>query len=210
MIQYLRIPRNKFWGWVFASLALGLVLGAGVAYAITSASSAKQIDDLKKQAESQTSQAASSLTGLQSKLDSADASLTALSEQYTQLQQQNAQTKSASRAKSTSSTTASQTATLQVISRTVSPSTVTSGDLITLTARVQGHPDSVTMRIVSKADGSTLSYSLRKVQSGTIERWRRVVRGPKTKGTYRYYAIAYRSGKSATMPNSSISTFVVK
>ena len=53
MIQYLRIPKNKFWGWVFSSLAVGLLLGAVATYAAGRASSSKQIDDLKKQVATQ-------------------------------------------------------------------------------------------------------------------------------------------------------------
>jgi hypothetical protein len=211
MIQYLRIPRNKFWGWVFTSLALGLILGTGAAYAVSRVSSAKQIDDLKKQLESQTAQAASSAASLQSRLDSADTSLTALSQQYTQLQQQNAADKAAAKSKSSASSTTTETVTLEVVSRTVSPSTVASGDLITLTAQVKGKPDSVNMRITSSANGVVLTYSLKKVStSGSVQRWRRVVSAPKKKGTYRYYAIAHLGDKSATMPGASISTFKVE
>jgi len=209
MIQYLRIPKNKFWAWVFTSIAIGLVLGAGAAYALTRASSTSRVDDLKKQLASQTAQDASKLAEVQARLDSADASLTALSQQYTQLQQQNAA--AADNAKSTSSATSASTDTLEVISRTVSPSTVATGDDITLTARVQGGPDKVTMRITSRSSGSSTTYSLKKSStSGSIQRWQRTIKAPKTKGTYTYYATAYRGTKSATMPGASPSKFTVK
>ena len=211
MIQYLRIPKNKFWAWVFTSIAIGLVLGAGAAYALGRASSTSQVDDLKKQLASQTAQDASKLAEVQARLDSADASLTALSQQYTQLQQQNATAADNADTKSTSSATSASTDTLEVISRTVSPSTVATGDYITLTARVQGGPDKVSMRITSRSSGDSTTYSLKKSStSGSIQRWRLTIKAPKTKGTYTYYATAYRGTKSATMPGASPSKFTVK
>lgn len=211
MIQYLRIPKNKFWGWVFSSLAVGLVIGAVGAYAVTRTAASKQVDDLKNQIQTQTSQAASASSSLQTQLSSTEASLTALNDKYTVLQQQQAKASTASSTKTSSSSAASQTVTLEVLSRTVSPSVVTSGDDITLTARVQGHPTKVTMRIYSSAVGYDQTFSLsRSSHSATTETWRRVIAAPKKKSTYHYYAIAYLGGKSATMPGASASTFKVE
>jgi hypothetical protein len=211
MEQYLRIPKNKFWAWVFASLALGLLLGAGAALVLGRASATKQIDDLKKQVASQASAAASSATALQSRLDSAEASLTSVSAQYAQLQQQNTAAKPSTPSDGSASSPSSTTVTLEVISRTVVPSTVATGDPITMTARVKGHPDKVTMRIILAATGASTTYSLKKSSTvGDVERWKRTVSAPKAKGTYRYYATAYLGAKSATMPGAKPSTFTVK
>jgi hypothetical protein len=211
MIQYLRIPKNKFWGWVFSSLAIGLLLGAGSAWAISKTSSAKQINDLKQQLVSQASQAASSAGTLQTKLDSVDASLTAITQQYDQLKSENAAAKTATTSKSSTSSTSTETTTLKVLSRKVSPSTIATGDYITMTATVQGSPDKVTMRIISSGTGTVSTYSLKKISTdGSVSSWRRVVTGPKKKGVYRYYATAYKGDKSATMPGATISTFKVE
>jgi uncharacterized membrane-anchored protein YhcB (DUF1043 family) len=210
MIQYLRIPKNKFWGWVASSLAVGLVLGVGVTYVVSRAGSSKQIDDLKQQLASQSSQAASNSAELQSRLDSADTSLTALSQQYSQLQAQTAAANASSAKKSSSSSDSSATATLEVLSRTVSPSTISTGDDITLTAKVQGKPDKVTMRVRNSTTGFDETYTLKKIStSSTSQTWRSTVAGPKKAGKYTYYATAYRSGKSATMPGASTSSFTV-
>ncbi|MDR3685721.1 MAG: hypothetical protein P4L93_02015 [Coriobacteriia bacterium] len=211
MIEYLRIPKNKFWGWVFSSLAIGLLLGAVGAYAIARASSSKQIDDLKKQVATQTSQAASSASALQAQIDSRDASLTALAAKNTALQQQVDSAKKPSSGSSSSSSSTSSTVTLEVLSRSVSPSTVATGDNITLTAKVQGHPDKVTMRIYNNTIGYDQSFTLsRYSHTSTTETWRRTTSAPKKKGTYRYYATAYLGGKSATMPNGSAVSFKVE
>ena len=211
MIQYLRIPKNKFWGWVFSSLAVGLLLGAVGTYAVGRASSSKQIDDLKKQVATQTSEAASSAAALQAQVDSRDASLTALSGKYTTLQQQVAANKTSSSSSSSSSSSTTATVTLKVLSRSVSPSTIATGDNITLTAKVQGHPDKVTMRIYNTSNGYDQSITLtRSSHTSTTEVWRRTISGPKKKGTYRYYATAYLNGKSATMPGASPATFKVQ
>lgn len=207
MIQYLRIPKNKFWGWVFTSLAVGLVLGVSVTYAAGRSSSAKQIEDLKAQLSSQTSTAASQTASVQSKLDSADASLTALSQQYEALK---AEKESANQAASGDSTSSS-TGKLEVLSRKISPSTVATGDDITLTAEVQGKPDKVTVRIFRSANGFDETYTLKKVSSNAkSQTWRKTISAPTKKGTYTYFATAYLNGKSATMPGASPSTFKVK
>jgi hypothetical protein len=210
MIEYLRIPKNKFWGWVASSLAIGLVLGVGATYAISRASTSGQIDDLKSQLASQTAEAASKTADLQARLDSSSASLNSLS-------QQNAQLKSASEAASQtasdnkSSSDSENTDKLEVLSRKVSPSTVTTGDDITFTAKVQGSPDKVTMRVLGKNNGFDETYTLKKVStSGSSQTWQKTSSAPKKTGKYTYYATAYRDGKSATMPNASPSSFVVE
>ncbi|HEY5541208.1 MAG TPA: hypothetical protein VIL41_07130 [Coriobacteriia bacterium] len=209
MIQYLRIPKNKFWGWVFSSLGVGLLLGAVGAYAVSGASSSKHIDDLKNQLQTQASESASSTASLQARLDSAETSLTALNNKYTALQQQTEA--SASSSKSSSSSTASQTVTLEVQQRSIRPSTVATGDDITLSARVQGHPDKVTMRIYNKTIGYDQTFTLKRSSHGaTTETWNRTISAPKKKGTYRYYATAYLGGKSATQPGASPGSFKVE
>jgi uncharacterized membrane-anchored protein YhcB (DUF1043 family) len=210
MIEYLRIPKNKFWGWVASSLAIGLVLGVGATYAIGRASTSGQIDDLKSQLASQTAEAASRTADLQSRLDSSAASLTALSQQYEQLKSESAAASQAAKDDESSSDSAN-TDKLEVLSRKVSPSTVATGDDITLTAKVQGAPDKVTMRVRNANSGFDETYTLKKAStSGSSQTWQRTVSAPKKTGKYTYYATAYRDDKSATMPNASPSSFVVE
>jgi hypothetical protein len=210
MIQYLRIPKNKFWGWVFSSIVIGLLLGAGAAWTISRSSSAKQVDDLKQQLASEKSSAASNLASLQSRLDSANTSLTTVAQQVDQLKTAADAAKAATTKKSSTSSTASSTVTLEVTSRSVSPSSIATGDAITLTAQVQGNADRVTMRIYSSG-GSSYTYSLKKSSTdGDASTWKRTVNGPKKAGTYHYYATAYAGTKSATMPGASPKTLTVK
>jgi hypothetical protein len=204
MIQYLRIPKNKFWGWVFSSVAVGLLVGAGCAWVLTRASSGKQVDDLKQQLTTQTSQAAANLQSVQSRLDSVTASLTAVSAENAQLKAEAASNKKTSTSKSSSSSTTSATATLEVLSRTIDPSSISTGDPITMTATVQGDATRVTMRLYSASGSFSQTYSLKKYSTdGQKSTWRRVVNGPKTKGTYHYYATVFSSSSSATMPGGS-------
>jgi uncharacterized membrane-anchored protein YhcB (DUF1043 family) len=210
MIEYLRIPKNKFWGWVFSSLAIGLVIGVGATYVVSRASSSSQVESLQQQLASQSSQAASNAAELQSRLDSADASVTTLTQQYSQLQSAKAAADAAASKKSTSSKASTETAALEVLSRKISPSSVATGDDITLTAKVAGSPDKVTMRIRNSSTGFDETYSLKKSStSGTSQTWKRTISAPKKAGKYTYYATAYLDGKSATMPNASASSFTV-
>jgi hypothetical protein len=210
MIEYLRIPKNKFWGWVSSSLAIGLVLGVGATYAVGRASTSGQIEELKSQLASQTAEAASKTADLQARLDSSSASLTSLSQQYAQLK--SASEAASETAKSNkSSSDSSNDDKLEVLSRKVSPSTVATGDDITLTAKVQGNPDKVTVRVRGKDNDFDETYTLKKVStSGSSQTWQKTVAAPKKTGKYTYYATAYRDDNSATMPNASPSTFVVE
>jgi hypothetical protein len=201
MIQYLRIPKNKFWGWVFASLAVGLLIGAGCAWAITRASSSKESDDLRQQLTTQASEASASLQSVQSRLDSVTASLTALSAENTQLKADAAAKKSSSD-KTSSSSTSTETATLEVLSRTISPSDIATGDYITMTATAQGDATKVTMKLYSTDGSFSHTYSLKKSSTdGQKSTWKLVTRGPKAVGTYHYYATVYSDSSSATAPS---------
>ena len=209
MIQYLRIPKNKFWGWVFSSLAVGLLLGAVGAYAVSRAGVTQQVDDLKQQLTTAASESASATAQLQAQLDAREASVTALSEQVTALQSQvDAAKETASTTKSSSTTSSTD---IEVEMRSVRPSTVATGDDITLTARVKGHPEKVTMRIYNKTIGYDETITLKRASHGeTTEVWRRVITAPKRKGTYSYYATAYLGDKSATQPGASPASFKVE
>jgi len=193
MIQYLRIPKTKFWAWVVSSLVVGILVGAVAAYVIIEGSHKQQISELQKQLQNQATQAASAASAIKSQLNSAEASLTALVAQNESLKSQS----SASSQAQSSGTT--QTVSVAVISRAVTPSTVATGDAITMTARVQGHPDRVTMRIYSSAVGYDETFVLKRVShSGTTETWRSSTTAPKKTGTYHYYATATVGDKSVT------------
>jgi uncharacterized membrane-anchored protein YhcB (DUF1043 family) len=211
VIQYLRIPKNKFWGWVFSSLAVGLLLGGVAAWVVARTGSTKEVGDLKQQLASQSAQAASQQQQLQARLDSSDASLTALSQQYDTLKATADAAKKATTTKTSTSSDSSNTAALEVLSRTVTPSTITSGDYITMTAKVSGSATKVTMRITSVSSGDATTYSLKKSSTnGSNSTWTSSVRFRKPKGTYRYYATVYSKSDSATMPGAKVSSFKVE
>jgi hypothetical protein len=207
MIEYLRIPKNKFWGWVLSSVTIGLVLGAGGSYAAGKITASGETEDLKAQLASQSAQATAKLADLQARLDSTTASLTALSQQYAQLQS-SVDTDTASDDKSSDSGDDKK---LEVLSRKVSPSSVATGADLTLSAKVQGGPDKVTLRIVNRTNGFDETYSLKKSSTSDGEQtWKKTISAPKKKGTYTYYATAYKDGKTATMPGASPSKFTVE
>jgi hypothetical protein len=207
MIEYLRIPKNKFWGWVFSSVAIGLTLGAGGTYTVGQITSSGEIDELKAQLASQTAQATAQTADLQNRLDSTTASFNALQQQYSQLQS-SAATESANADNKADSKDSKK---LEVLSRKVSPSTVATGDDLTFTAKVQGSPDKVTMRVVNKTTGYDETFTLKKTSSSSSSQtWQKTVSAPKKRGTYTYYATAYKDGETATMPGASPSKFKVE
>lgn len=203
-----RIPKNAFWAWVGVSFAIGLALGLGF-YLYRASAVTKQADALKKQISAQAEQSQTTVSSLQTQLSAAEASVTALNAQV-----QTAAADKAAAAQSTKQTTSSSTttATLTVVARTITPSTVATDGSITMTAKVKGSPDRVTMRIIGKGSVSfDQTYNLTKSStSGSVQTWKRTVSAPSKKGAYTYYATAYKNGKSATMPGASPSTLTVK
>jgi len=206
MIEYMRIQKSKFWGWVFSALGLGLVIGAVVMLVLGNAQQTKQVNAIKQQMAEQASQAKTTQDELTAKLASAEASRALAATKYdTLLAEQKKATADPTPSASTS------TDALEVVSRTVSPSSVSASDTITMTAKVKGAPDKVTMRVLASSGTYDQTFTLKKSStSGGVETWKRTVNAPGKKGTYRYYATATRGGTSVTMPNVSASTFVVE
>jgi hypothetical protein len=207
---YMRIPRNKFWGWVIASMLLGLAVGLAIMLWRT-ASLSSQVAVLQNKVDA-ASVAASDTAAVQQQLAAAEASVTALTDQNSQLTSDlAAANKAPSKKTSTTSTTA--TGTISFIARTVSPSTVTTSGTMTLTVRIKGHATKVKMRVVARTSGVSFdqTYSLKKVLTqGNSERWQLKVSAPTKKGEYRYYATAYTATKSFVMPGVSAWLFTVK
>ena len=206
-MAYMRMQENKFWGWVIASLIAGLVVGLAGMYFYTQAATAKRISSAQTEFAGQIADANAKTAALETRLASSEASVAAQAEANAQLATQLDTAKAA--AKKSASTTA--TSTLSVVSREIQPDSVSASGTITMTARVKGAPDKVTMRITAKSGGFDESYALKKVStSGSTETWRVVGKAPTKKGDYRYFATAILGDKQATMPGASPSTLTVR
>jgi hypothetical protein len=194
---YMRIDRNKFWGWVVVSLLIGVLIGSTFMFFARSASSG-EVAQLKAQMASEAASSTAQMEVLQSSAASLETSVAALEAANAQL----AADLAAAKTTKTSTTTTTTATGIEFVSRSASPSSVSSSGTITLTVKVKGHPDKVRVQI--KGAGS-ISYDqtfyLSKVStssSGT-ETWRTSVHAPKTKGTYYYYAGAFLGSKKTTM-----------
>jgi hypothetical protein len=207
----MRIPENKFWGWVIGSLVFGLVIGLAIML-WRSAALGSEITVLQHKVDAATT-ASSGSTGLQAQLAAAEASITALTDQNTQLQTQLTAANSKSATQKSTTKSSSTTATIAVTSRSVSPSTVATSGTITLTAKVTGSPTTVTMRVYFATSTKTFdkTYTLRRVStSGGTQTWRLVVKAPTKVGTYHFYATATKGSVHKTMLGASPGTFKVK
>jgi uncharacterized membrane-anchored protein YhcB (DUF1043 family) len=206
-MTYLRIDRNKFWGWVVVSLLVGLGIGFGTMLLLTSSRS-DEVRTLNNR-----------IGAVQAQLTSAETSLTALTDQNAQLtlnlETANAQIASLQGSSSTdqSSTPTPTTVAVKVTSRTVTPSSVVASQNVTLTmtAKVTGAPTKVTMRIYNASKSYDKTFTLKKVStSGKTQTWRATTKAPKAIGTYRYFATATKDGASVTMTGASAGTLKVK
>jgi hypothetical protein len=206
---YMRIPRNKFWAWVIVAMLCGLVIGLGIMLVQTS-SLGSQIAVLKNRVNS-ASATTSDTAAVQAQLASAEASITALTDQNTQLTADLATANQKIKSLKGSSGSTSSTSTITVTSRSVSPSTVATSGTITMTAKVTGHPASVTMRVYNTSKSFDKTYSLRRVStSGSAETWRIAVKAPRTRATYHYYATAIKGSVRKTLAGASPGTFTVR
>jgi Tfp pilus assembly protein PilX len=199
---YMRIDRNKFWGWVVVSLLAGLLVGLGVMF-VARGSSAGQVSALEERLAAQSKDASDTIAAMQATLASAEASITDLTAQNSQLASDLATAKAAA---TKPPTVAANTVT--ITSRSVSPTSVEASHTLVLTVKVTGHPDKVRMQIVGT--GYDQTFYLTKIStSGQSETWRRSIKAPTKKGTYRYYAGGLIGTKRVTA-STSARTFVVK
>jgi flagellar hook assembly protein FlgD len=203
-MAYMRMQESKFWGWVITSLVIGLALGLVGMYFFSQYATAKKIDAARTELSGQIADATTKSTALETRLASSEASLAALTEANAQLTAE----LEAAKADTPKSTTTSST--LSVVSRDIQPDSVGASGTITMTAKVKGAPDKVTMRVTAKSGGFDQTYSLKKVStSGTTETWRASFKAPSKKGDYRYYATAINGDTKVTMTGASPSTLTV-
>jgi hypothetical protein len=203
-----RIERGKFWAWVVASLLVGALVGGLIGYSLATASTRSQIAKVQQQL---AAQVATDAEALKVRLQSAEASITALTQLNSQLTSEQAGAAAGSTAADSGSDTASSTP-LAVLSRSITPSTVTTDGAITMTAKVTGQPDAVHMRVLGPGSTATYrTYSLSRVStSATTETWQRKVEAPSKPGTYHYYAIAAKGSLSVTKAGAAPSRLTVK
>jgi len=205
-MQYVRMPRNKFWGWVVASLVIGLGLGLGIMFWNSSAATSR-IASLEARLSGASTDASAAVSAAEARTAAAEASVSSLTAQNAQL---TAELAAASGSQQTTSATES-SATIAVTSRTVTPSSVGTTGTITMTAKVTGHPGSVTMRVYTSSKSFDKTYTLKKIStSGDSETWRLAVKAPATAGKYNYFATAIKGSERVTMTGASPKSFVVK
>jgi cell division protein FtsB len=206
-MTYMRMQESKFWGWVITSVVIGFAVGLIGMYFFTQVANARKIDAARKELSSQIAGANAKSSALEARLASSEASAAALAETNAQLTSDLEAAKVDARKKSSSTTTS----TLTVVSREIQPDSVTASGTITMTAKVKGSPDKVTMRVTAKSGGFDQTYALKKVStSGSTETWRVAAKAPTKKGDYRYYATAILGDQKATMPGASPSTLTVR
>lgn len=207
-MSYLRIEKNKFWGWVIVSMLVGLGIGLIVMF-VQGAGRTGELNKLRSELTTRSEEASASMADLQARLASAEASVTDLETRNSQLSSDLAAAQaSASAPKPPASTATSDTITF--VSRSVSPSQVATGAHLTLTVKLKGPADKVRMQI--SGTGYSVLYYLTKVSTSSsgVETWRRTVHAPSKKGTYRYYAGAFIGTKKFTMTGVSAYSFLVK
>lgn len=197
---YMRIPRNKFWAWVVVSLLVGLGIGFGTMLSRTAGLSS-QIAVLQNRVDSASSTTSETLTAVQEQLASAEASVTTLRERNATLK--------ADLAKAEKSPTTSSSS-ITVVSRAVTPATVAPAGTITMTVKVTGHPDSVTMRVYTASKSFDKTFALHRAStSGASETWTATTKAGAA-GTYNYYATAIKGSTRVSIPGASPKTFKVQ
>ena len=205
-MAYMRMQESKFWGWVITSLVIGLAVGLGGMYLFTQAAAASKVEAAKTELSGQITDANAKATALEARLASTEASLAALTEANAVLTAE-LETAKADAEVAPSSNNGS---TLAVTMREIQPDSVTASETITMTAKVTGSPDKVTMKVKAKSGSYDETFALKKVStSGSTETWKANGKAP-AKGTYTYYATAIKGDKTATMEGASPSTLTVK
>lgn len=205
---YMRIDRNKFWGWVVVSLLVGVLVGSTFMFFARSASSGT-VTQLRSQLASEAASATAQIEALQASASSLEASVSALEAANSQLTSDLA---GAQTPKTTTKKTTTTTSTVDFVSRSVSPTSVSTSGTLTFTVKITGHPDKVRIQVIGQGSASSYddTFYLSKVStsSGGTETWRGSIKAPKKKGTYHYFAGAFKNSVKTTM--SGTKSFTVK
>ncbi|MEI7814562.1 MAG: hypothetical protein WCJ13_07210 [Coriobacteriia bacterium] len=205
-MAYMRMQEGKFWGWVIVSLIVGLGVGMATMYFFGQAANAKKIEAARTELSGQVTEANAKVGALETRLASSEASMAAVRQSNEQLIAE-LDTAKADVPKPSSATST----TLTVVSREIQPDSVTASGTITMTAKVKGSPEKVTMRITAKPGTYDETYALKKVStSGSTQTWRTTAKAPTKKGTYVYYATAISGDTKVTMEGASPSTLTVR
>jgi flagellar hook assembly protein FlgD len=205
-MAYMRMQESRFWGWVTVSLIVGLGVGIGATYLMTQAAAANKVEAARKELSGQLADANTKATALETRLASAEASSASLAESNAQLTTELDKTKADAQTASEATTP-----TLTVVSRTIQPDSVATSGTITMTAKVKGSPEKVTMRITAKSGAYDETYLLKKSStSGSTQTWKATAKAPTKKGDYRYYATAITGDTKVTMEGTSPSTLTVR
>jgi hypothetical protein len=204
-MAYMRMQESKFWGWVVASLIIGFGVGLVAMFFYAQISTAKKIDAARAELTSQINDANAKTAAVETRLASSEASTAALAEANAKLTAELDTAKTDAKASSSTSTSS-----LTVVSREIQPDTVGVSDTITMTAKVKGSPEKVTMRITAASGSYDETYLLEKIStSGSTQTWRSTAKAPTKTGEYRYYATAISGDTKVTMPGASPSTLTV-
>ncbi len=84
-MAYMRMQESRFWGWVIASLIIGLCVGLLAMYFYGQMAAAKKIDAARTELSGQVSDANAKVAALETRLASSEASAAALVEANAQL-----------------------------------------------------------------------------------------------------------------------------
>ncbi len=205
-MQYLKMPQNKFWGWVITSTLLGLAIGLVIMF-VSGASATNRIAALQAQIANSSTDSSAAVAAAAARAAAAEASAAALSDQVTQL---TADLAAAQNSPTTPPSTPA-TPTLVIVSRTITPGTVDASHTITMTAKVKGSPSKVTMRVYNASKSYDKTFTLHKAStSGDTQTWHASVKAPATPGTYKYYSTATKGSVKVTMPGHAPSTLKVQ
>ena len=207
----MRIPQNKFWGWVVASVIFGLAIGLAI-MVVSGTASANRIAALQTQLSGAGIDTSAAIAVSESRAVNAEAQVASLSEQVAQLTADLAAANGTGATSGTSDTSTTSTGSVTITSASIAPSSVSATHTITLTVKVKGSPSKVQMRIHGVSGQSfDLTYSLKKVStSGSTQTWRKVMKAPAKSGTYRYYASAFIGSTRAATRDLTSLTFKVK
>jgi len=205
-MAYMRMHESKFWGWVIVSLLVGLAIGMTVMFFIGQSSANRKVEATRTEFASQLEAANAKTATLETELASAESSVATLTEANSQLTTELDKAKEDAKADTSGSSSS-----LSVVSREITPDDVDGGDTITMTAKVKGSPEKVTMRIKAKSGSYDETFTLKKAStSDSTQTWRATTDAPGKSGQYTYYATAIDGDTEVTMPGASPSTLTVK
>jgi hypothetical protein len=198
MMRGVGLSRGGFWGFLALSFALGLIIGTALLMwqRMAFLDSTKKLEKRIATLTTQTAGAETDLAAMRETLASTETSVSVLATQNAEL---TAQLASATAALTAAQATIASNSAISIVDQSTNPTAVVANTPYTLTVRVRGRAQKVTVRVASGQSSikynKTFALSRVSTSADNIDTWQATLTAPQA-GHYHYYVYVYATAST--------------